>query len=176
MSPIRRMHDDEVIPDAAQVAQLIADQHPQFAHLPVTPVASSGTDNAMFRLGDELAVRLPRRPGMEELPAHEHRWLRELAQLLPVAILEPIALGEPGRGYPYPWLVLTWLEGETPRVGALQHPHELAHGVGRFTRSMRAIDTSGAPPTGLSLTERDEQVRRDTRSMLMPWRPCGRTL
>ncbi|WP_166984320.1 aminoglycoside phosphotransferase family protein [Paramicrobacterium fandaimingii] len=165
MSEIRLMHDDEVIPDAAQVAQLVADQHPRFAHLPVTPVASSGTDNAMFRLGDELAVRLPRRPGMEELPAHEHRWLQHLAPQLPVAVPAPAALGEPGHGYPYPWLVLTWLGGDNPRVGALRHPHGLARDLGAFTRAMRAIDTDGAPSTGFSLAERDIQVRRDIEAL-----------
>ncbi|WP_208321894.1 aminoglycoside phosphotransferase family protein [Paramicrobacterium chengjingii] len=165
MSTIPRMHDDEVIPDAAQVTALIADQHPQWSHLPVVPVASSGTDNAMFRLGDELTVRMPRRPGMEELPAREHRWLQHVAPLLPVAVPTPAALGEPGHGYPYPWLVLTWIEGDSPRVGALQHPHDLARDLGAFTRAMRAIDTTGAPTTGLSLGERDPQVRRDIEAL-----------
>ncbi|TQO21734.1 aminoglycoside phosphotransferase family protein [Paramicrobacterium agarici] len=165
MSAIRRMHDDEVIPDAAQVATLIADQHPQWSALPVTPVASSGTDNAMFRLGDDLAVRMPRRPGMEELPAREHRWLRALAPQLPVAVPEPLALGAPGHGYPHPWLVLSWLDGENPRLGALQHPFDLARDLGAFTRAMRAIDTADGPPTGASLAERDAHVRRDIEAL-----------
>ncbi|MCW4457874.1 aminoglycoside phosphotransferase family protein [Microbacterium sp. MPKO10] len=161
MTAIPRTHDDEVIPDAAQVTQLIADQHPRFQGLPVTPVSSSGTDNAMFRLGADLAVRLPRRPGMDDRPAHEHRWLTELAPHLPVAVPEPVALGAPGRGYPYPWLIMTWLDGENPRVGELQHPHALARDIGAVTRAMRAIDTDGAPATGRTLADRDAHVRRD---------------
>ena len=99
------MHADEVATDASLVRRLLAAQFPQWADLPIEPVASAGTDNAIYRLGDDMAVRLPRihwATGQVEL---EQRWLPMLAPLLPVATPVLLGKGEPAEGYPWHWAI-----------------------------------------------------------------------
>jgi len=95
------MHVDEVRTDVSLVRQLLAAQFPQWADLPVTPVRSAGTDNAIYRLGDDMAVRLPRIHWAVDLVHKEQRWLPRLAPHLPLPIPVPIAKGMPGEGYPW---------------------------------------------------------------------------
>jgi aminoglycoside phosphotransferase (APT) family kinase protein len=102
----------EVVIDAALVRALLGDQHPDLAHLPIT-LAASGWDNMMFRLGDRLSVRLPRRLPASFLMLIEQRWLPQLASRLPLPIPAPLRIGGPGQGYPWMWSVLPWLEGTT---------------------------------------------------------------
>ena len=143
-----RMHDDEVFTDADQVQRLLAAQFPQWAGLPIRPVRSHGTDNTIWRLGETLAVRMPRRPGAVAHIDKEFRWLPHLAPHLPVAIPTPVAKGEPGEGYPWPWSVCAWLEGENPDPARLADPQGLARDLARFLTALRAIDATGAPRPG----------------------------
>lgn len=85
--------------DEALVARLLAEQHPDLAGLPLR-LAATGWDNATYRLGDDLAVRLPRIAAAAPLVANEQRWLPELAPRLPVPVPVPVRTGEPGQGYP----------------------------------------------------------------------------
>jgi len=94
------MHSDEVDTDASLVGRLLAAQFPQWADLPIQPVPSAGTDNALYRLGDDLVVRLPHIKWAVEGLDKEHRWLPRLAPLLPVAIPVPLGKGTPAEGYP----------------------------------------------------------------------------
>src|SRR5262245_30216963 len=96
--------------DSAFVAGLLADQHPDLAHLPVQ-VVEAGWDNALFRLGDGLAVRLPRRAAAAPLILHEQRWLPHLVDRLTLPIPAPARIGTPARGYPWHWSVVPWLRG-----------------------------------------------------------------
>ena len=107
------MHADEVEIAAALVTRLLADQFPRWAKLPLTPVPSAGTDNTLYRLGDDLAVRLPRIHWAVGQVEHEMLWQPKLAPHLPLAIPELLARGEPGHSYPWRWGVYHWLEGET---------------------------------------------------------------
>lgn len=100
----------EIPVSADLVRALLTDQHPHYAHLPVR-FSGEGWDNVTFRLGDNLAVRLPRRIVAVDLIANEQRWLPLLAPSLPVPITAPIAIGTAGRGYPWPWSILPWIEG-----------------------------------------------------------------
>ena len=102
----------EVVVDADLVRRLLAAQHPDLADLPLVEVAS-GWDNLMFRLGDELAVRLPRRQVAAPLIATEQVWLPRLAGRLPLATPAPLRIGAPGDGFPWPWSVIPWLDGDT---------------------------------------------------------------
>ena len=102
-----KMHADEPDIDEALVSRLLTAQFPQWAGLPITRTPTWGTDNAMYRLGDHLVARLPRRPGGDEGLAAEHHWLRRLAPQLPLAIPEPLALGSATEEYPYSWSVFT---------------------------------------------------------------------
>lgn len=94
---IRRMHENEIITDVSLVRRLLAGQFPKWADLPVTPVRSSGTDNAMYRLGDDMVVRMPRIHWAVESVEKEQYWLPKLAPHLPVVISAPLERGRPRR-------------------------------------------------------------------------------
>ncbi|WP_390898551.1 aminoglycoside phosphotransferase family protein [Streptomyces fulvoviolaceus] len=131
--------------DTTLVRRLPATQFPQWAHLPVTPVPWSGMDNATFRLGTDLSVRLPRYAHWVGQVEREHRWLPWLAPHLPLPVSEPLARGEPGEGYPYPWSVYRWLGGETATTEGLADPVRTALDLALFVNTLREIDTTDGP-------------------------------
>src|SRR3954452_11297452 len=102
------MHADELDIDAVLVRRLLAQQFPEWAGLSLEPVRSAGTDNAIFRLGDDMCVRLPRIAWATGQAAKEHEWLPRLAPQLPVAIPVPLGKGVPGEGYPWDGSVYSW--------------------------------------------------------------------
>jgi len=140
-----RMHTDEINSAPELVRALITEQFPQWADLPIERVDSSGTDNAMFRLGDELAVRLPRRPFVAAALRKELHWPAVLAPQLPVEVPAPVAVGEPAADFPFPWAVLRWIDGGNPVVGALVEPEALALDLAEFVQALRKIDPTGGP-------------------------------
>ncbi|WP_037843696.1 aminoglycoside phosphotransferase family protein [Streptomyces sp. NRRL F-5126] len=157
------MHADEVRTDADLVRRLIAQQFPQWADLPVEVVHPPGTDNAVYRLGHDMAVRLPRTAAAVGQLEFEHDQLPRLAALLPVAVPRTIALGHPGLGYPYRWAVSHWTQGAHPK-DAEREDHRFASDLGEFVAAMRAADSTGARRgyrTG-SLRTRDADVREWT--------------
>ncbi|MGW5353142.1 aminoglycoside phosphotransferase family protein [Streptomyces sp. NPDC004031] len=139
------MHPDQFPVDDDLVAQLVARRFPRWAGLPVRRLASGGTVNAMFRLGDDLLVRLPLVPGGAADVERERRWLPRLAGLLPVPVPEVVGEGEPGEGYPWAWSVLRWLPGAPPEAGALADPEGLAADLAGFVTAMRAVTLPDAP-------------------------------
>lgn len=142
---VRKLHDGEVDIDAALVGRLLAAQFPRWADRSIDVVESSGTDNVTFRLGGDLAVRLPRMSwgaGQVEL---DREWLPRLAPHFSVGIPQLLAVGVAGEGYPYGWGVYRWLDGEPLRVGRLGDPVGLAVELAGFVRSLREIDAAGAP-------------------------------
>ncbi len=159
------MHDDEVLVDEGDVRRLLGAQHPQWADLPLRRLPPLGTDNQLFRLGDELLVRLPRIPGPAGTVAFEHAWLPLIAPHLPLPIPAPLALGEPGEGYPFPWTVVPWIEGATPSPSTYD-PEEWAVSLGSFVRACRSVPALDGPVTtegrGGPLAAMDEWVRRWT--------------
>ena len=142
------MHPDEVATDAALVARLVATQFLAWAGLPVRRVPSAGTDHAIYRLGDTLAVRLPRRPSAVAQVEKEHRWLPRLAPHLPLAVPAPLAVGTPAEGYPFPWAVVRWLPGVAPAIEAVERDIEAAAALAGFVAALRRVDAAGAPPPG----------------------------
>jgi aminoglycoside phosphotransferase (APT) family kinase protein len=108
-------------------------------------VPSTGTVNALFRLGTDLVVRLCRVPWAAGDQAREQRWLGQLAPYLPVAIPALVAVGQPAGGYPWTWSILRWLPGTNPVPGKLSAPGELAVGLAGFISAFRAIDVPGGP-------------------------------
>jgi len=153
------MHSDELEIDEALVRRLLADQLRELADLPLRRVEPSGTVNAIFRLGDELSVRLPRRQGPTKPGSREFEWLPKLAPLLAVDVPTPVAQGRPSDDYPWFWEIHRWVEGETApvtEIDAIQAARDLASLVG----AMQRIDPAGAPPgPGIPLAERDQKVR-----------------
>ncbi|MFE9960520.1 aminoglycoside phosphotransferase family protein [Micromonospora sp. NPDC005299] len=158
-----QMHKDEVRTDSALVQRLIAGQFPQWADRPVTRVPSGGTDNAIYRLGDELAVRLPRIEGAVKQVGFEHEWLPVLAKHLPVAVPQPCAVGRPADGYPWPWAVHRWVDGEHPTEGNTD-PRGFAADLGELVAGLGRADTAGARTGYRSgpLSGRDEYLREWT--------------
>ena len=109
-------HDDELRIDVRLVRALVDGAFPEFASLPLSPHGSSGSSNALFRLGEELLVRLPRQPGGSAAIEKEARWLPQVGPLLPVSVPEIVAVGERGLGYPERWSVVRWIDGDVPTV------------------------------------------------------------
>jgi aminoglycoside phosphotransferase (APT) family kinase protein len=101
----------EVEVTVALARALLADQHPDLAHLPIRH-AEDGWDNVVLRLGDEFALRMPRRAAGAALIVTEQTWLPLLAPRLPLPVPTAIRAGTPGRGYPWRWSVVPWLAGE----------------------------------------------------------------
>jgi len=100
----------EVSIDAAFVQRLLLKQYPELAHLPIS-IVEAGWDNVMARLGDDLAVRLPRRVMGEPRIRNEQLWLPYLAKQLSIPISEPLKIGVPCEDYPFHWSVQHWLPG-----------------------------------------------------------------
>ena len=155
-----RMHDGEVDVSAQIVHQLLVDQFPNLCDMPVKEVLSTGTVNAIYRLGDDLCVRLPRVPqGTGDLEK-ELEWLPKLARLLTLAVPEPVAMGEAVGGYPFPWAIYRWIEGETFETGRVSDEHEAAADLAQFVAELRRMDPSGAPRSGRApLVQLDEVTR-----------------
>jgi aminoglycoside phosphotransferase (APT) family kinase protein len=130
------------------VRDLIAEQFPGWADLPVRPVARQGWDNRTFRLGDDLSVRLPSGPGYAAAVAKEDRCLPGLAPHLPLPIPEPVAVGRPTAAYPHPWSVRRWLPGDTlldaPDVDRVQ----LADDLARALTCLHEAPPEGGPAAG----------------------------
>jgi aminoglycoside phosphotransferase (APT) family kinase protein len=156
------MHPDEIHTDVALVRRLIATQFPQWSDQPVEPVAARGTDNAMYRLGDDLAVRLPRIGWASADVELEHQWLPRLAPHLPLAVPVPVAQGRPADGYPWPWSVQRWLPGDPASLDRIDDPARFADDLAAFVRALHAIDATGGPPAtrGRPLLRRDAQTRQ----------------
>ncbi len=140
-----RMHEDEVDLDAALVERLLAAQLSHLAHLPLAIVEPWGTDNAIWRLGDELVVRLPRIGWAAGQIAREATWLPQLAPLLPVAVPEPVAVGEPGCGYPFPWAVHRWIPGDGASLDRMDDPVAFALDLAESVRRLQTAPTERAP-------------------------------
>ena len=133
---------------AALVVALVEEQFPQWAGLAVTPVALDGWDNTTFRLGADMSVRLPSADAYAAQVEKEHQWLPVLARVLPLPIPEPLGLGAPGCGFPRPWSVYRWLEGEYATVDRVADLRTFASSVGDVLAALYRVDPSGGPPPG----------------------------
>ncbi|SCE69121.1 Predicted kinase, aminoglycoside phosphotransferase (APT) family [Micromonospora matsumotoense] len=134
--------------DVDQVRRLVASQFPHWADLPVERVANGGWDNCTFHLGPGMSVRLPSAWEYTQAVDKEHTWLPVLAPRLPLPIPTPLARGEPGEGYPYPWSVYRWLDGETARVDRIADPVRFALDLAEFIVALQAVDAADGPRPG----------------------------
>jgi aminoglycoside phosphotransferase (APT) family kinase protein len=155
------MHEDEVLTDASLVRRLLKEQIPGWAELPLERVPSSGTDNALYRLGDEMVVRLPRIEWAVGGLERELEWLPTLAPHLPVAVPVPLRVGEPSEAYPWPWAVYRWLPGSNPPLGGAGDADALARDLAGLITAFQRIDLSGpASRRGLPLESQDEWTQK----------------
>lgn len=141
------MHDDAIIISAEAAGELIAAQFPEWSGMPVRCIRSSGTVNAIFRIGDDLAARFPMRPGD---PVEVRQTLQSEAEATarfglhsPFPAPTPLAIGEQGDGYPMPWSVQTWLPGEVAAEEDASGSAEFAHDLARLVAALRPADTGG---------------------------------
>jgi len=157
------MHPGEVRAEADQVARLVRAQFPQWSDLPVTPVAQSGTDHHLFRLGAQLVARMPKIDWAIDQAASDSSWLPQLAPHLPLPVPAPLAVGKPGEGFPWPWSIAPWLVGENPTAENIDGA-VLAADLAAFVLALRAIDPTGGPAKtgedrGVPLSARDRSTR-----------------
>jgi aminoglycoside phosphotransferase (APT) family kinase protein len=157
--------DAEVAIDGALVTRLLAEQYPGWAGLPLAPVVSSGTDHVLYRLGADKLVRLPRVARAVGQRAKEHAWLPALAGL-PLAIPFPLAAGLPGGGYPWPWSIYKWLDGEPATAARIGDWRQAATALAGFIQALQAMDATGGPRAGaqnehrgVALIQRDSLTR-----------------
>lgn len=157
------MHDDEVEVNEALVRRLIDAQMPQLASRPISMVEPWGTDNGIWRLGDDLVVRLPRIGWAEGQITREATWLPRLGHLLPVAVPEPVAVGEPADGYPYRWAVHRWIPGDGTAPETIDDSITFALELADFVQQLQRVSTDGAPAArnrARPLRAYDEPTRR----------------
>jgi aminoglycoside phosphotransferase (APT) family kinase protein len=158
----QNMPEAEVEIDTDLVGALLRDQHPDLATRSVTFLAN-GWDNAMYRIGDDLIVRLPRRQVAVRLIEHEWRWLPSLAAHLPLPIPAPIRRGEPSELFPWPWTIVPWIDGEPIGLGDRLDHTATARALGEFLRAMHRPAPAHAPVNavrGIPLPDRDEVTQR----------------
>ena len=130
------------------VKRLISGQFPQWTDLPLEPFNSSGTENAIYRLGEDMFVRLPRGDWAVKQVEKEQRWLPFLAPHLPITIPTPLAFGMPAEGYPWHWSVYRWIKGENAIMGHIDNPYQAATELAQFVTALQRINPAGGPPPG----------------------------
>jgi aminoglycoside phosphotransferase (APT) family kinase protein len=134
--------------DASLARRLVDSQFPQWSELPMAEVEVDGWDNRTFRLGSELTVRLPSGDWYAQQVAKEQRWLPVLAPHLPLPIPAPVARGEPDSGFPYPWSVYRWLDGELASKARIADLTGFATTLAGFLNALGRIDATGGPEPG----------------------------
>ena len=176
----RTIHEHEPRHDPALIRELLRSQFPEWAQQPIRYAASQGTSNALYRIGDEFVVRLPRVDYAVASIQREVDWLPQLAPQLSLAVPEPVALGSASELYPWPWSVYRWLPGESLRswlqasAGASQSASQsasqtasqgnlsrLAETLGEFIAQLHRIPTTNGPASnrGGPLESRDQATR-----------------
>lgn len=156
------MHDEEIEVNSELVRRLIHAQMPDLTHRSLSIVEPWGTDNAIWRLGSDLVVRMPRIHWAAAQAEREAEWLPRLAPYLRVAIPEPVAIGEPGFGYPFRWALHRWIPGEGAAPDRVDDPVVFASDLAKVVRQLQTVPTEGAPPPSnraRSLHEYDDSTR-----------------
>ena len=139
------MHDDEVAIDATIVRRLIDSQMSQLSAMPLEVVEPWGTDNAIWRLGDDLVVRFPRIHWAASQVDREAKWLPKIAPHLSIDVPEPVAVGEADFGYPFRWAVHKWIPGNGAALHGVDDPVGFALDIARVIVELRAAPTHDAP-------------------------------
>ena len=157
-----KMHTDEVSVTDATVRRLLSSQFPEWSDRSLERLPDSGTDSAIYRLGGEMGIRLPRIRSAVPQVDKEFDWLSHLAPHLPVEIPVPLAKGGPGNDYPYPWLVYPWLPGTNLDQREQLTTVDLARQIADFVVALEKIPAEGGPKPGNRgqlISDRDEVTR-----------------
>lgn len=135
--------------DVSLARRLVEQQFPQWAHLPLEPVANQGWDNRTFRLGKAMSVRMASAQYYAEQVEKEQLWLPKLAAHVPLAIPEPLAMGKPGLGYPWYWSIYRWIEGDSATAEDVPELSPLAHDLATFLVALQQVNTATETAGGL---------------------------
>ncbi len=157
----------EVTIEPSLVQALLQEQHTDLAQLALIDIGE-GWDNKLFRLGDALAVRLPRRAASAALIEQEQRWLPRLSPRLPLPVPVPLRIGRPGSGFPWSWSVVPWLAGESALLAPPQDPAPMVAALGQFLRALHQPAPDDAPHNpwrGVPLATRTKKVREHVRRL-----------
>ena len=161
------------------VRALLREQHPDLADLELRDV-DGGWDNQQWRLGEELAVRLPRTERAPALLRTEQTWLPMLAARLPLPTPAPVRIGKPSSLFEHTWTIARWVEGE-PADRAPITRIEAAEILAGFLRALHrpgARRRPGQPARGIPLAglRGRRLVRRSSPTTRTPTRRgrCGR--
>ena len=157
-----KMHEDELEIDEHLVYKLLKGQCLQWADLPLKLILSSGTDNALFRLGKEYVVRLPRVDRATKNIAKEYEWVPKLNQHLKIDVSKALFKGKPSQDYPWDWLVLKWNEGVNPAFEQENEYGLLSKDLACFLNDLQAIKLKNGPFSrrGVSLKELNIETRK----------------
>jgi aminoglycoside phosphotransferase (APT) family kinase protein len=155
-----KMHAGEVAIDEELVERLVVAQFPQLADLPISAVQSTGTVNAIYRLGDHLCARLPRVSSWAQDLERELNWLPKLAPCLSLRVPEPLAMGHSASEYPFPWAIYRWIDGHPYGDDLVHDERQAAIDLAQFVVELRLLDPLGAPRGGRKpLRELDAATR-----------------
>lgn len=167
------LHENEIPIDIALVRRLVDDQFTDYQHLALTPMQDSGSSNRLFRLGDELLVRLPRQPGGSAAIDKEDAMVASIRDALPVDVPRVIHVGAPGSGYPERWSIVQWIDGDilsayTPEATDTHGREALARDLAEVVVSLQSIEIPEAARKdetlrwyrGRPLTEFDRYARK----------------
>ena len=158
-----KMHDGQIETTNGLMRRLLESQFPHWSALTIRSVQESGTDHALYRVGQDLVARLPIVDWAVDQVDSDQRWLPVLAPHLTLRVPVPVAVGQPGEGYPWPWLVVPWIAGETPDRDNLD-PGPAAVSLARFVASLHGIHPAGGPvksgtSRGVPLANLDPGIR-----------------
>lgn len=155
------MHPHELTIDTTLVNTLLQQQCPQWAHLPIRSVPSTGTDHALFRLGDDFIVRLPRIDWAVASIDKEYEWLPKITTYLNTPIFTPLFKGGATSIYPWSWLIAKWLAGHNPKAEQADEYVLLAQDLAHFLNQFHAIPLASGPPSrrGVPLAGLNEETQ-----------------
>jgi aminoglycoside phosphotransferase (APT) family kinase protein len=162
--PAQPRHDDEIPVDVARVRGLLAAQFPLWGELPLVEWHEVGTDHTLFRLGDDMVVRMPIRPFRgapleQQQVGREARWIPFLAPQLPLELPAQLGLGLPTEDYPWHWSVVSWIAGERADDRNID-PTTAAVELAGFVAALHRIDATGGPEAGVATWGRGTSLRR----------------
>lgn len=147
------MSIEKVTTNLALVEKLIATQCPQWSHLPISKVASGGTDNDIYKLGDDMCVRLPRFAYAKGQIEQEAKYLPHF-KALPLKTPSSLMVGRPAHEYPWQWAVYDWLPGQEATPDKLNDMHQVAKQLAEFLQALHKIKTNNAPSSGQNNSNR----------------------
>jgi aminoglycoside phosphotransferase (APT) family kinase protein len=162
-----------VLISAKVVAQLIAEQFPQWAYLPLMPLKVDGWDNTTFRLGDDLSVRLPNEDANIPQVEKESTWLPVIEAGVSCPVPTVLAIGKPTDAFPRPWSIRSWLPGTIASLDSIDDLPKFAHDLATFLRSLRMVDVTNGPAAGSHSHHRGSPLQTYSKSAIRAISSCA---